>query len=474
VEVGARGVPRGAKAGLVKAIFLLPEASAQGFEDMMGLRAREMSAALSRLGVEVQELDMGELQSIGTNELRARVVGFRPDFVTAPNFNYYLLAGLRKGLHELFEDTGIRVVALWDDPLGALANFLQRQTMLEQASPPPPSPPPTRVGSLFERVQRRLGQQSPPPPAPVQRDALMFFRRLASSPHVVHFAWDSGHQESIAALGIAPAERIHWYALPTFRAFLEQGRRSGVEEIRDVAFCGNLYPDTLERSPFFADPELRAIVEEVCAAKLAALDRASFDLLQQALARRSPEQRARLGLDPRRQRFWDFYLFVVWQAVNTRVRLAILTGVKHPIDVFGMFADPASIEKLGAYGNLHYAGNAPHFDGLPGVYASTRVNVCVGNALIHRGLPSKLIDCLAAGGFALSDPKQDLVRVFGEDVRRIFFHDAADLEAGIDHFLSHPKERREIVDGMLPVLREKCTLEATFRTVLSVLERKGA
>jgi len=455
----------------MKAIFLVPERSAQGFEDMMWLRTQEMSETLRGLGVEVQELDMGALPTMSAADLHGRIRSFRPDFVTAPNFNYYLLAGLRKGLHELFEDTGAQVAALWDDPLGALANFLQRQTMTEQAAAPPAWS--SRLGRLVARAQRRLGLEEPVPPPP-ERDALAFFRRLASAPHVQHFAWDSGHQATVAALGIAPPERIHWYVLPTFRAFLDQGLRRDGAETRDVAFCGNLYPDMLERSPFFADPELRAIVEEVCAAKLAELDRSSFELLGEALERRPADVRARLGLEPRRQRYWDFYLFVVWQAVNTRVRIALLTGVRHEIEVFGMFADPSSVERLGAYGNLHYEGNAPHFDGLPGVYASTRVNVCVGNALIHRGLPSKLLDCLAAGGFALSDPKQDLVRVFGEDVRRIFFRDPDELGERIDHFLAHPRERREIVGCMLPVLRERCTLVAAFRTVLDVMGSKGA
>ncbi len=78
-----------------------------------------------------------------------------------------------------------------------------------------------------------------------------------------------------------------------------------------------------------------------------------------------------------------------------------------------MFADRQSVDLLNDYPNLVYRGNAHHLNELPDVFASTRVNIGPSNTLIQSGVPSKFVDCIASGGFALVDPKRDLVDLFG-------------------------------------------------------------
>jgi spore maturation protein CgeB len=91
----------------------------------------------------------------------------------------------------------------------------------------------------------------------------------------------------------------------------------------------------------------------------------------------------------------------------------------------------------------------------------------IANGLIYNGVPSKLIDCLASGGFALSDPKVDLVRLFGRDVEAIFFRNADELNAKIEYFLPRRDERREIVHELRKTIERECTLERLFERVLA-------
>jgi spore maturation protein CgeB len=88
-------------------------------------------------------------------------------------------------------------------------------------------------------------------------------------------------------------------------------------------------------------------------------------------------------------------------------------------------------------------------------------------------MPSKLIDCLASGGFALCDPKEDLVRFFGPMVKRIFFRNVEELNSKIDYYLSHPVERNEIVTELGLKIRQHCTLEALFERVLESVKHNA-
>ena len=137
-----------------------------------------------------------------------------------------------------------------------------------------------------------------------------------------------------------------------------------------------------------------------------------------------------------------------------------------------MFADPGSVDLLKRHPNLVYARNVHHYRELPQTFASTKVNICIANGLINQGVPSKLIDCLASGGFALTDPKDDLVHLFGNDIEAIVFRDVDELNAKIEYYLERPAERREIVATLRQTIEKRCTLEALWQGVLSRVESR--
>src|SRR5262249_6460157 len=150
----------------------------------------------------------------------------------------------------------------------------------------------------------------------------------------------------------------------------------------------------------------------------------TWDLLLEAVAELPGAVRRRHGLFTHLPEFWKYYLFVTWSALNTLPRLEVMRLLRREVSLFGLFSDPASPNLLAQYPNLRFAGQLDNFEELPRQFAATKVNVCLSNSLIFRGTPSKLIDCLASGGFALCDPKDDLVRLFGSKVEAIFVRSA--------------------------------------------------
>jgi Glycosyl transferases group 1 len=446
----------------MRAVFIAPDESNVGFEPVMWLRTQEMIRALGRRGVEVHPMSLRAFADScrGASTELARV---DPDFITAPNFNYFLVAANDEGRLPRALDKPI--VALWDDPLGALANCMRHE---ESRGPT----------GLLGRVLRRVERRDPTGIAAAVTGTLTeragrrvrMFTQVMDHPLLRHFSWDSGHVEAVESLGLLKPGRVRWYPIATYRPFLEAGTRAaGCPQTRDVAFCGNVYLGTLAEHPMWQNELLRSLTTRICERKLHELDRPVWSFMMEEIGALPPAVRDAHGLHVQSRPFWDYYLFAVWHAANTLVRLAILGGIKREVNLFGLFADPKSVARLHEYPNLRYQGNVHHFEELPSVYASTRINVCVTNGLVYRGMSSKLIDCLASGGFALTDPKRDVLEFFGPTAERIFFRDIDELNAKIEHYLAHPDEREEITQILGEKIRRHCTLDALFDRVLQAL-----
>jgi hypothetical protein len=444
----------------MRAIFITPEERDAGFEPVMWLRSQEMINTLTRLGVEVRPVTFPLFARLCAQQ-SSEMAGFKADFVTAPNFNYFLVAASEEG--QLPSVLDKPVIALWDDPLGALANCMRLEA--------------TRgLPGLAAKVLARVARNDPTGAvdwagrllAARSGRTLRMFESVMRHPLLRHFSWDSGHIEAVASLELLQAQTVDWYPIATYRAFLDTGARAReIPKTHDVAFCGNVYPGVVGNHAMWRDKFLRTLTTRICERRLEELDRSVWSLMIEEIEKSPAAARRARGLHVDNKAFWEYYLFTVWHAANTLVRLAVLGGIKRDVNLFGLFADPQGPQALQDYPNLKYRGNVDHFAELPLIYASTRVNVCVTNGLVYKGISSKLIDCLASGGFALTDPKQDVREFFGPVAEKIFFRSLDELNSKIEYYLAHPREREEIVTELGVQIRRRCTLEALFEQVVA-------
>jgi hypothetical protein len=443
----------------MKAVFITPEKTTFGFEPIMWLRSQEMIQTLCEMGVDVLPLEVNAFSELfrrnDVTELKKRVI-------IAPNFNYFLLAAAdRLSTLDALEEP---IIAVWDDPLGALANFVNRQ--------------PGVAAKFLNRVAQVSRIESLGKFARACADTLSHarrnFRRVMQHPLLRHFSWDTGHVETVESLGLLEAQRVTWYPIATYSAFLTKGTHvKDVVQDRDIGFCGNVYLELVRESEFFKNELLRELTTRICDQKLQALNRSVWSLMMEEIGKLPRGMRSDYGLYYDRQRFWDYYIFMVWHAANTLVRLGILGKVDRQVSLYGLFADPKSVDALKDYPKLRYEGVAHHFNDLPQIYASTKINLCISNGLVYNGIPSKLIDCVASGGFALCDPKEDLVRFFGPVVKRIFFHNAEELNSKIEYYLAHPLERGEIVAELSSKIRAHCTVKRLCEQMIEARDRNG-
>ena len=92
----------------------------------------------------------------------------------------------------------------------------------------------------------------------------------------------------------------------------------------------------------------------------------------------------------------------------------------------------------------HNMGPVRYWDESPVVFYTSRINLNFTIRNIRSGIPLRVWDILAAGGFCITNFQPELVLYFknGEDL--VWFEDEADLVRKVRYYLEHEEERKQI------------------------------
>lgn len=84
-----------------------------------------------------------------------------------------------------------------------------------------------------------------------------------------------------------------------------------------------------------------------------------------------------------------------------------------------------------------------------------------------KGCGAKVLNCFAAGAFMLTDYRDDLRDELGDIADRFMYRDKDDLHLKIEHYMTHPEERAEIVSTMQSIIRSRLRLAHFFERACS-------
>jgi len=300
----------------------------------------------------------------------------------------------------------------------------------------------------------------PDRPEASRSGCLARFRAALDHPRFLHVARDSGHRETVHALGVLDRARIALepaFVEPHFRADAGDAAPGSLAE---VAFVGHVLPLALEHAPARHDPALVAARETALAQKRARLDTPVLDAFERALDAIPGPRRAALRLEPDESFRWSL-LSSEMGIAQTVLRRALLEGLSREVAFFGDYggAMPGGRvtlrpERFGFGAELARA------------YAATRIVVDLVNPGFVHGYGSKVVNCFAAGGFLLMDRKADFVARFGELGEAVSFASADELEAKLEHYLRDERARREVGAALGARARAEHGLAATFRRLV--------
>lgn len=139
----------------------------------------------------------------------------------------------------------------------------------------------------------------------------------------------------------------------------------------------------------------------------------------------------------------DTYLYetaIFSRALAHRERVYILNRLAKKYDV-SLYTRDEDVSELSTNVKIH--PGIPYqkaFD----IYHNTKINLNITLHCIETGVPQRVFDVLASGGFLLSNYQQELVELFEPGKELAVYHNMEELEELVEYYLTHEEERRAI------------------------------
>lgn len=105
---------------------------------------------------------------------------------------------------------------------------------------------------------------------------------------------------------------------------------------------------------------------------------------------------------------------------------------------------------------------------LPELYRKSKINLNVTCRSIISGIPLRVLDIMASGGFLLSNYQQELAEYFvpGEDL--VLYESMQDLRDKVNYYLKHEEERSEITYNGYKKVRERFSYDIALCKILEI------
>lgn len=405
--------------------------------------AIDMQRELTLLGAEVFALPVQpfvrrhDADKVDIEDSIRALRSFRPDVaISLANAGYALLCNTADGRNVFRDVLEIPTIMLWDHgPLQFSRALLGT----------PPAAPWESADGCIARLREGLGH-----------------------PLYVHYSPDRGHIAAFEKLGVLDPGQARFFLQPAYPSYVRHGYIAPptASSNGQITFAGNVYIEGTGKIGFGGDRILEGIRERVFAAKKDRLTTCLWDLLIAEIGGLDRGIAEDLRLDPDCSFFWRFIHDLIEVVGNTEVRLAVLTGLVRELHFHGNFVEPDARSVLRDDHGIHTHGSLHCVTELPSLYANSAITVDVINLGYNTGSSPKVTACLAAGGLPLFDYKADFHETMGDAGDQVMYRSIDHLNALIEHYLTSPAKRLEVIRELQEQVRERFTFAALTTRVL--------
>lgn len=149
-------------------------------------------------------------------------------------------------------------------------------------------------------------------------------------------------------------------------------------------------------------------------------------------------------------------------AITEKERIRVLEKLsqKHIVCLY-TDEDYRGNEKIKWYGSVDYQNT------MPLVFLQSKINLHITSKAIESGVPQRVLDILACGGFCLTNYQPEIAEFFEDGVELVMYTDMADLAQKADYYLQHEEEREAIAKAG----REKAAAQFALQDRLSDMLR---
>lgn len=119
-------------------------------------------------------------------------------------------------------------------------------------------------------------------------------------------------------------------------------------------------------------------------------------------------------------------------------------------------------------GNIHCHGRVNYETEMSKVFYSSKINLNITLPSIESGIPQRIYDIMACGGFCLSNyqPEMDELFTVGKDIET--FHSVEELLDKTDYYLNHEDVRLRIAINGYRLIQEKHTIHHRIDEMLQI------
>lgn len=200
--------------------------------------------------------------------------------------------------------------------------------------------------------------------------------------------------------------------------------------------------------------------------------------IHDTMSEKSAQYLRRYEKYPMRERYpyaSDMYLYeaAIWaRALAHKERVCVLNRLaeKYEVQFYTRDEDVSELsDNVKIYPGISYQ---KAFE----IYHNTKINLNITLHCIETGVPQRVFDVLASGGFLLSNYQKELVELFEPGKELVLFHNMQELEELTEYYLSHEEERRAIARAgqkkILQLYTYHNKLEQIFSLVIEQEKRR--
>lgn len=275
------------------------------------------------------------------------------------------------------------------------------------------------------------------------------------------FVWDPTYVPEVKALGFTQVFTLPLATDP--ETFFPQPKAALKRWRSRVAFVGNsmIQPLAKKQERLPAAPEFPALFQQL------------LDAYQAQPYRRLGLLLAELGLEQhplirqlRTAEMTDLEAGIIWAATRDYRLQCVRQLAPFQPTIYG---DSGWQELLGR--SFHLGPLVNYYSDLPAIYGATAINFNATSMQMKAAVNQRVFDVPAAGGFLLTDFKEQLAEVLEPGKESVCYHHPEEIPDLVRFYLRHSEARRQIVErGRARILQEH-TYRHRLQEMLVVLRR---
>ena len=273
------------------------------------------------------------------------------------------------------------------------------------------------------------------------------------------FCFDELYAGKLQKLG---AQHVYHFPLAADRGMYKAAKKNRAEHdyICDISFVGGLYNGEKNRLLHtklsdYAEGYIEALhfaQKEIC----------GYNLIADAL----PKQIAEEIVEKCEITLSDAYMWDTIQmaadAVNMKLtardREEVLTMLVEYFQFNGtvcegqpcvltLYSNSKLPKKLVGKSRLRCKGSVDYQTEMPLVFHNSKINLNITSRTIESGIPQRVFDILACGGFCLTNYQPEIAEIFEDGVELVMYTDMEDMLQKAEYYLTKEEERKQIAQA---------------------------